>query len=156
MEEGPLRTDSVLADGPHVPLIGFSATFSRNDKISLGSVFQEIVYHRDVSTSLEEGWCVIVQRLEGKLLTEMTRLSPISVKRIVPHYDEDKLVHNARTGDFSADSMHREVDGEAGRDMVVQTYLELACGSFPIQIQCSADSSYRRRPQIDARVRRRH
>jgi ATP-dependent helicase IRC3 len=42
-----------------VPIIGFSATFSRHDGLSLGSVFQEIVYHRDFLTMIREQWyCV--------------------------------------------------------------------------------------------------
>jgi len=39
-----------------VPIIGFSATFSRHDGLALGSVFEKIVYHRDVLEMIKEQW----------------------------------------------------------------------------------------------------
>ena len=39
-----------------IPLVGFSATFSRNDMMALSDVYEEIVYHREVREMLEEGW----------------------------------------------------------------------------------------------------
>jgi ATP-dependent helicase IRC3 len=42
---------------PHtIPIIGFSATFSRHDGLALGSVFERIVYHRDFLEMIEEQW----------------------------------------------------------------------------------------------------
>ena len=42
---------------PHsIPIVGFSATFSRHDGIALGSVFQRIVYHRDFLEMIKEQW----------------------------------------------------------------------------------------------------
>ena len=41
-----------------VPILGFSATFSRHDGLALGSVFEEIVYHRDFLEMIKEQWCV--------------------------------------------------------------------------------------------------
>lgn len=38
------------------PIIGFSATFSRHDGLSLGSVFEEIVYHKDILDLIDEEW----------------------------------------------------------------------------------------------------
>jgi ATP-dependent helicase IRC3 len=44
---------------PHkIPIIGFSATFSRHDGLALGSVFERIVYHRDFLGMIKEQWCV--------------------------------------------------------------------------------------------------
>jgi ATP-dependent helicase IRC3 len=40
----------------HVPIIGFSATFYRHDGISLGAVFEEIVYHKDILDLIDEQW----------------------------------------------------------------------------------------------------
>lgn len=40
----------------NTPIIGFSATFSRHDGLSLGSVFDEIVFHRDVLDLIDEEW----------------------------------------------------------------------------------------------------
>lgn len=42
--------------GNLVPIIGFSATFSRADEMALNMVFQEIVFHRSIASMLEEGW----------------------------------------------------------------------------------------------------
>jgi ATP-dependent helicase IRC3 len=45
---------------PHkIPIIGFSATFSRHDGVALGSVFERIVYHRDFLEMIKEQWCVM-------------------------------------------------------------------------------------------------
>ena len=43
----------------HVPIIGFSATFSRHDGLALGSVFDRIVYHRDFLDMIKEQWSCI-------------------------------------------------------------------------------------------------
>ena len=49
--------DFVAPEVPHkIPIFGFSATFSRHDGLSLGSVFQEIVYHRDFLEMIQEEW----------------------------------------------------------------------------------------------------
>lgn len=42
-----------------IPIIGFSATFSRHDGLSLGTVFQRIVYHRDFLEMIKERWHVL-------------------------------------------------------------------------------------------------
>lgn len=39
-----------------IPIIGFSATFSRHDGLALGSVFEQIVYHRDFLEMIKEQW----------------------------------------------------------------------------------------------------
>jgi hypothetical protein len=41
-----------------VPILGFSATFSRHDGLALGSVFESIVYHRDFLEMIKEQWYV--------------------------------------------------------------------------------------------------
>ncbi len=48
--------DVSLDESPDVPIVGFSATFSRHDTLALSAAFEEIVFHRDVGTMLEEGW----------------------------------------------------------------------------------------------------
>ena len=42
-----------------VPIIGFSATFSRHDGLALGSVFDRIVYHRDFLDMIKDQWSCI-------------------------------------------------------------------------------------------------
>lgn len=49
----PLINSSI---NPCVPILGFSATFSRHDGLSLGSVFEEIVYHKDILDLIDEEW----------------------------------------------------------------------------------------------------
>lgn len=42
---------------PHrIPIVGFSATFSRHDGLALGSIFERIVYHRDFLEMIKEQW----------------------------------------------------------------------------------------------------
>ena len=49
--------NSVVTPAQHsVPIIGFSATFSRHDGLALGSVFDKIVYHRDFLEMIKEEW----------------------------------------------------------------------------------------------------
>jgi ATP-dependent helicase IRC3 len=42
--------------GDDVPIVGFSATFSRHDGLALGKVFQEIVYHQDFQDMIQDNW----------------------------------------------------------------------------------------------------
>ena len=39
-----------------IPIIGFSATFGRHDKLALGSIFERIVYHRSFLEMIKEEW----------------------------------------------------------------------------------------------------
>ena len=41
-----------------IPIFGLSATFSRHDGLALGSVFEQIVYHRDFLEMIKEQWLV--------------------------------------------------------------------------------------------------
>lgn len=50
---------AVTPTEPNVPIIGFSATFSRHDGLALGSVFDRIVYHRDFLDMIKEEWRVV-------------------------------------------------------------------------------------------------
>jgi ATP-dependent helicase IRC3 len=43
-----------------VPIIGFSATFSRHDSLALSTVFEEIVYHRDFLEMMAEEWFALL------------------------------------------------------------------------------------------------
>ena len=48
---------AVHATVPHnIPIIGFSATFSRHDGLALGSVFERIVYHQDFLQMIKDQW----------------------------------------------------------------------------------------------------
>jgi ATP-dependent helicase IRC3 len=50
-------TDVEAPTLPHtIPIIGFSATFSRHDGLALGSVFERIVYHRHFLEMIKDQW----------------------------------------------------------------------------------------------------
>lgn len=52
-------SDTICSDKNFsVPIIGFSATFSRHDGVSLGRVFEEIVFHKDFLDMIDEQWYV--------------------------------------------------------------------------------------------------
>jgi len=52
------ETDQSSSGEHRVPIIGFSATFSRPDQLALSAVFEKIVFHREVTAMLDEGWSV--------------------------------------------------------------------------------------------------
>jgi ATP-dependent helicase IRC3 len=54
--EGEAANSAVAPTKHSVPIIGFSATFSRHDGLALGSVFDQIVYHRDFLDMIKEQW----------------------------------------------------------------------------------------------------
>ena len=66
------NVDSVVAPTTNrsVPIIGFSATFSRHDGLALGSVFDRIVYHRDFLEMIKDQWLCTRSR-PGLIRTDM-------------------------------------------------------------------------------------
>jgi ATP-dependent helicase IRC3 len=46
-----------------VPILGFTATFSRTDGLALGTIFEKIVYHSDWLSMIKGGWFVMRSRL---------------------------------------------------------------------------------------------
>lgn len=58
------NSDVASAEAEHdvpvqVPIVGFSATFSRHDGTALGTVYDEIVFHKDFLAMMDEKWCVV-------------------------------------------------------------------------------------------------
>nr|ODN98589.1 DEAD box family helicase [Cryptococcus depauperatus CBS 7855] len=94
--------------GHHVPIIGFSATFSRSDHLALSSVFEEIVYHQEISTMLKDGW-----------------LAPAKSTTVAAHLDLEKVELN-QSGDFKSVALARKVNTPEVNELVVRTYLYLA------------------------------
>ena len=62
---------------PHnIPIIGFSATFSRHDGLALGSVFERIVYHQDFLQMIKDQWCVAALKVfTEQMVTASTGLA---------------------------------------------------------------------------------
>ncbi|KAJ7786259.1 P-loop containing nucleoside triphosphate hydrolase protein, partial [Mycena metata] len=95
---------------PHkIPIIGFSATFSRHDGLALGSVFDRIVYHRDFLEMIKEQWLCDVRFT--------TVHASINLKNVTV---------NSRTGDFNPTSLAQVVNTETVNNMVVKTWLDKA------------------------------
>ncbi|KAJ7038251.1 P-loop containing nucleoside triphosphate hydrolase protein [Mycena alexandri] len=95
---------------PHkIPIVGFSATFSRHDGLALGSVFDRIVYHRDFLEMIKEQWLCDVRFT--------TVHASINLKNVTV---------NSRTGDFNPTSLAQVVNTETVNNMVVKTWLDKA------------------------------
>ncbi|KAJ9112231.1 hypothetical protein QFC22_006315 [Naganishia vaughanmartiniae] len=96
-------------DQPNVPIIGFTATFSRHDQLALSRVFQEIVYHQDVIDMLEAGW-----------------LSPARFTTVRVDLKLSKVAISSTTDDYSATSLAEVMNTDAMNDLIVRVYLDRA------------------------------
>ncbi|KAF8272905.1 P-loop containing nucleoside triphosphate hydrolase protein [Lactarius quietus] len=94
-----------------VPVFGFSATFSRHDGLALGSVFEQIVYHRDFLDMIKERW-----------------LCNIRFTTVKANINLKDVTINSNTGDFSATSLAHVINTETINKLVVQTWLDRAAG----------------------------
>ncbi|KAF9015112.1 P-loop containing nucleoside triphosphate hydrolase protein [Cyathus striatus] len=95
---------------PHkIPIIGFSATFSRHDGLALGSVFQHIVYHRDFLEMIKEQW-----------------LCDVRFTSVCANIDLKNVTINKRTGDFNPTSLAHVVNTDAVNQLVVRTWMDRA------------------------------
>ncbi|EIW86776.1 P-loop containing nucleoside triphosphate hydrolase protein [Coniophora puteana RWD-64-598 SS2] len=92
-----------------IPIIGFSATFSRHDGLSLGSVFQQIVYHRDFIDMIQEKW-----------------LCNIRFTSVHANVDLTNVTVNSRTGDFNASSLADVINTKTVNELIVQTWMDRA------------------------------
>ncbi|KAJ7783732.1 P-loop containing nucleoside triphosphate hydrolase protein [Mycena maculata] len=92
-----------------IPIIGFSATFSRHDGLALGSVFDRIVYHRDFLEMIKEQWLCDVRFT--------TVQASINLKNVTV---------NTRNGDFNPTSLAQVVNTETINNVVVKAWLDKA------------------------------
>lgn len=110
LENGKQTPSSVpTTDQPSVPIIGFTATFSRHDQLALSRVFQEIVYHQDVIDMLEAGW-----------------LSPARFTTVRADLKLSKVGISSSTDDYSATSLAEVMNTPAMNDLIVRIYLDRA------------------------------
>ncbi|GJJ13898.1 hypothetical protein Clacol_008155 [Clathrus columnatus] len=119
-----LGTDIVIPPTPQesllsIPIFGFSATFGRHDGISLGSVFEKIVYHRDFLQMIKEQWLCDV------------RFTSVRAK-----IDLSEVVVNTRTGDFNATSLAHVVNTETINKLVVRAWLDRAASRKSTLVFC--------------------
>ncbi|KIK05463.1 hypothetical protein K443DRAFT_675026 [Laccaria amethystina LaAM-08-1] len=95
---------------PHrIPIVGFSATFSRHDGLALGSIFERIVYHRDFLEMIKEQW-----------------LCPVRVTSVRASIDLKNVTINTRTGDFNPTSLAHVINTETINNLVVKTWIDRA------------------------------
>ncbi|KAF5374878.1 hypothetical protein D9758_000323 [Tetrapyrgos nigripes] len=92
-----------------IPIVGFSATFSRHDGLALGSVFERIVYHRDFLNMIKEQWLCDV------------RFTTVQAK-----INFSDVTVNSRTGDFNPTSLAQVINTDTINHLVVQTWLDRA------------------------------
>lgn len=86
---------------------GCSATFSRNDELALGSLFQKIVYHLDISRLIREGWLC---RAEFREIYTEVDLEKVSVRR----------------GDFDLSQLNLAINTLTRNELVAATWHKVA------------------------------
>ncbi|WRT65477.1 uncharacterized protein IL334_002420 [Kwoniella shivajii] len=101
-----------------VPIIGFSATFSRPDQLALSSVFEKIVFHKDISEMLDDGW-----------------LSPAKSTTVHAKLDLSNVEDNSQ-GDYNINSLSGKVNTKEIRELIVGTYLHKASDRRSTLIFC--------------------
>ncbi|KAI0708257.1 P-loop containing nucleoside triphosphate hydrolase protein [Earliella scabrosa] len=94
---------------PHPYIIGFSATFSRNDRLALGTVFEEVVYHRDLLNLIEEKWLCDVRFTVAPAEMNLSRVST-----------------NWTDGDFNATQLAEVVNTDDLNEEIVRVWRERA------------------------------
>lgn len=99
-----------------VPIIGFSATFARHDGVSLGQVFQEIVFHKDFLDMIDEQWYVFQ--------TYSARLCPIRFTLIRADMNLSDVASTA--SDYVVSSLAKVVNQPDITTLVVRSWLDLA------------------------------
>ncbi|KAJ3563441.1 hypothetical protein NP233_g8939 [Leucocoprinus birnbaumii] len=95
---------------PHsIPIIGFSATFSRHDGLMLGSVFEQIVYHKDFLDMIRDQWLCDIRFTSVKA---SLKLNEVAV--------------NSQTGDFNTTSLAKQINTETMRELIVKSWIDRA------------------------------
>ncbi|TFY82646.1 hypothetical protein EWM64_g1369 [Hericium alpestre] len=102
-------TERPSSDPPIVPIVGFSATFSRHDGLALGSVFEKIVYHQDFLQMVKDQW-----------------LCNVRFTTVRANLNLKNVTINSRTGDFQASKLAHVMNTETVNNLVVQTWLDRA------------------------------
>lgn len=112
---------------PHkVPIIGFSATFSRHDKIALGLIFERVVYHRDFIDMIDEQWYLHTQTFSKViLLTRYIRLCDIRFTVVKADLKLDAVPISSVTKDFKPSALAKAMI--ASNDLVVRSWIDQAC-----------------------------
>ncbi|KAI0801180.1 P-loop containing nucleoside triphosphate hydrolase protein [Fomes fomentarius] len=105
----------------NIPILGFSATFSRHDGLALSSVFEEIVYHRDFLEMIKEQWCALCN---------------VRFTTVRANIDLSDVTVNSRTGDFNPTSLAQVVNTDTVNELIVRTWLDKAADRKSTLIFC--------------------
>ncbi|TCD69925.1 hypothetical protein EIP91_005749 [Steccherinum ochraceum] len=92
-----------------VPIIGFSATFSRHDGLALRSVYESIVYHQDFMEMMKDNW-----------------LCKVRFTTVRANLDLENITVNTGSGDFNATSLAHVVNTPTVNKLILQTWLDRA------------------------------
>ncbi|KAJ7103579.1 P-loop containing nucleoside triphosphate hydrolase protein [Mycena belliarum] len=92
-----------------IPILGFSATFSRHDGLALGAVFDRIVYHRDFLEMIKEQW-----------------LCDVRFTTVHANINLKNVTVSSHNGDFNPTSLAQVVNTETVNHMVVKAWLDKA------------------------------
>lgn len=97
---------NVLSLDSKIPLLGFSATLRRHDKIPLGKVFQKVVYNKDLLDMINGNW-----------------LADITVTPVYASLGLDE-VPLTNSGDYDLACLGRYVNTPQVNELVLRTYLK--------------------------------
>ncbi|KAG9314319.1 P-loop containing nucleoside triphosphate hydrolase protein [Chiua virens] len=141
---------------PHsIPIVGFSATFSRHDGLALGSVFENIVYHRDFLDMIKEQW-------------QARPLCDVRFTSVKASINLQGATLNSRTGDFNASSLAHIINTDTINSLVVRAWLDRAAsdrkstlvfcvnvahaGDYPVLVNCAILTEGADIPRVDCVV----
>lgn len=93
----------------NVPVIGFSATFSRHDGLALGKVFDRIVFHKDFLEMIGEKW-----------------LCPIRFTSIKADIDLASVKISNLNSDFATSSLASVVNTDVVNRIVLKSWIDRA------------------------------
>ncbi|KAH9858111.1 P-loop containing nucleoside triphosphate hydrolase protein [Lenzites betulinus] len=111
--------DGAARTNHRVPILGFSATFSRHDGLALGTVFERIVYHRDFLDMIKEQW-----------------LCNVRFTTVRANIDLSNVTINSRSGEFNPTSLAHVVNTDVVNELVVRTWLDKAAERKSTLIFC--------------------
>lgn len=110
-----------------IPIIGFSATFSRHDGLALGSVFEKIVYHRDFLDMIKEQWQAYPHLMRASQSQTKHRLCDVRFTSVKASINLQGVTLNSRTGDFNPSGLAQIINTETINNLVARAWLDRAC-----------------------------
>ncbi|KAJ9478566.1 putative ATP-dependent helicase IRC3 [Pseudozyma hubeiensis] len=103
------QDQSSSSDTASVPVIGFSATFSRHDGLALGKVFDRIVFHKDFLEMIGDKW-----------------LCPIRFTSIKTDIDLASVKISNLNSDFATSSLASVVNTEVVNRIILKAWIDRA------------------------------